>query len=474
MKFIDELPLDDVTHCHQSSASGWGRLDVHARRVRTLYMETHRMIVISPNIYLRIRTMRDSPLLPGLKKIYIPYSPSRNVDLSSALFLASGSTLNMVQLDRNAISDRQFFVPFLSLLYIRSPGLSHLSLRGVESSASVEPIYRFTELQSLEIRLCNSHLDPQLLHELGQLPHLLDLIIYTGDIVTSGSIQPDAALLANPISTISNSKFGQLRRLQFVGTTTSINCMLNELEGSTNLTALRIDEVRNGRVQVGTDPDSSWRSSFEFKVISTFSAVEDIEIAHHDASDFTGNHRHRIEHVISASSLAPLYRLDKMKSFVFIDMVISGSDDDFRVLAASFPKLKKLVFPGQPLAFPIGGVFGGVGRTLACLYYLSQECPDLREVKIVLSFDISDNLNAIKNLPRPIVQNHHHPLKKLYIDSDFGQLELVQLDRVARFLDLIFPNLSILETNNKKRTEAANWTEINELRLVLQDARSNP
>jgi hypothetical protein len=166
MKFIDELPLDDDSNRHQSS--GWGRLDVHARRVRTLYMEPLR-IVISPNIYLRIRSMRDSPLLPGLKKIYIPDTKSlRDHDLSSALFLASGSTLNMVQLDRNAISDRQFFVPFLSSLYIKSPGLSHLALHGVEVSASLEPIYRFTELQSLEIRLRN----PQLLHELGQLPHL--------------------------------------------------------------------------------------------------------------------------------------------------------------------------------------------------------------------------------------------------------------------------------------------------------------
>ena len=35
LKFIDELPLDDDANGY----SGWGRLDVHARRVRTLYME---------------------------------------------------------------------------------------------------------------------------------------------------------------------------------------------------------------------------------------------------------------------------------------------------------------------------------------------------------------------------------------------------------------------------------------------------
>ena len=93
----------------------------------------------------------------------------------------------------------------------------------------------------------------------------------------------------------------------------------------------------------------------------------------------------------------------------------------------------------------------------------------------MLSYDISDNLNAIKDLPHPIVRNHHHPLEKLYIDSDFGQLlQPVQLVQVARFLDLIFPNLSILETNNSKTTEVANWTGIHELRLALRDARINP
>jgi hypothetical protein len=290
------------------------------------------------------------------------------------------------------------------------------------------------------------------------------LIIDTGDVVTS--IQPHA--LANPIP-IGNSKFSQLRHLQIVGTTTSINCILNEFEGLTNLSALKIDEVWKG--WVGTD--DSWRSSF--KVISTFSALEDIEITHD--SDLTGNRLGpRLEHILSASSLVPLFRLDNLKSFVIsFGIAISGSDDDLRLLlAGGFPKLKKFVFPGHPLAFPNGGHFGKVGRTLACLYHLSQECPDLREVKIAILLDISDNLNAIKDLPQPIVRNHHHPLKKLYIDSDFGELQPVQLVQVARFLDLIFPNLSTLETNNSKTTEAANWTGIHELRLALQDARINP
>ena len=443
MKFVNELPLDDDAN----GSSGWGRLDVHARRVRTLYMEPLR-IKISPNIYLRIRALRDSPLLPGLKKIYIPNDPS--LDLSSALFLASGSTLNMVQIYGNATSDRQFFFPFLSSLCIKSPGLSHLALCGVPLSASVEPIFRFTELQSLEIRLCDPRLHLQLLHKLGQLPHLLDLIIDTGSVASV--IQPHPT----PIS-FDNSKFRQLKHLQIFGTTASINCILDELKGSTNLIALKIDRVSE-------TSGSAWGSFFE--VISTFSAVEDIEIFNRP--------RDSIE--VSASSLAPLLKLENLKSFVInFNMVFSNSDDDFRVLAGGFPKLKKFGISVPPLPTDMWGIFrSDRGRTLACLYHLSQGCPDLREIRIAPSSNISDNLDAIKRLPHPIVRNNQHPLEKLYIDSDFGHLQPIQLVQVARFLDLIFPNLTTLETDNSKTTEAENWAGIHELRLALQDARINP
>ena len=414
--FSDELPLDDDSNRHQS---GWGRLDVHARRVRALYMEPLH-IVISPNIYLRIRAMRDSPLLPGLRKIYIPNSPS--LDLSSALFLASGSTLSMVELDGNAISDRQFFVPFLSLLNIKSPGLLHLAIRGAILSASVEPIYRFTELRSLEIRLCNPHIHPQLLHKLGQLPHLLGLII---DVATL--IRPHT----NPIS-IGNSEFRQLRHLHILGSTISINCILNELRGLTNLSALKINEVWDG--WAGISADSSWRSSFE--VISTYSAVKYIEITH-------DLNRPRGQYYLSASSLAPLFRLDNLKSFVTnLYITFSGSefyDDNIRLLAIGFPELERFVVSGS--LFPSRGF----RRTLACLYHLSQDRPDLREIKIALSFNISDNnnLNAIEGSEVPayrVVRNYDHPLENFYIDSDFGQLKSIQLVQVARFLELNFPN----------------------------------
>ena len=240
-------------------------------------------ITISPNIYLCINAMRDSPLLPGLKNIYIP--DGTHLDHSSALFLALVSTLNKVQLDDAAAADRQFFVPFLSSLYIKSPGLSHLAIRGPVLSGSLEPIYHFTKLQSLEMWFGNPDLHPQ-------LPHLLNLIIDIGGVDTSIKPRP------GPIS-ISNSKFRQLRHLQIFGIPTSISCVLDELKGLTNLNVLKIHEIRDG---TGV---SAWNSSF--KVISTFSAVEDIEISRLLVRFRRGHYIH------SARSLAPLFRLDNLK-----------------------------------------------------------------------------------------------------------------------------------------------------------------
>ena len=70
-------------------------------------------------------------------------------------------------------------------------------------------------------------------------------------------------------------------------------------------------------------------------------------------------------------------------------MAFSGPDDDFRLLAGGFPKLKKFVVSGPQLH---NRGFAAGGRTLACLYYLSRECPDLREIKIALWSNISNNL----------------------------------------------------------------------------------
>jgi len=140
-------------------------------------METPR-VVISPIIYLRVCDICDSPLLPGLKAIYIPDNNDA-IDFASAILLVLGASLNVVELNNSAISEKNFFIPFLTSLAAKSPQIGRLALRGTEN-ISLEHVYRLTNLQRLEIRLSDTYLYPQTLRRLGNLVDLLDLTLDVG------------------------------------------------------------------------------------------------------------------------------------------------------------------------------------------------------------------------------------------------------------------------------------------------------
>ena len=195
------------------------------------------------------------------------------------------------------------------------------------------------------------------------------------------------------------------------------------------------------------------------KQVSTFPAIENIQVTqleHSPSPDY---------YHLSTSCFYPLYQLNNLTSFVIINGSLSGSDEDFRFLTCAFPKLKKFVGPCA--------VYRQEGRTLACLLHFSQANRHLRELKISLGFDISDNLKAINVMGRPIIQDHQHPLESLHIASTFGSLDLPDMIQVAQFLDLIFPNLSTLKAygSDTYDSEVSNWTEIQQIRVALQAAR---
>ena len=422
---------------------------MHAPRVRALYMERV-YVAISPHVYLRIRSIRqrDTPLLPGLKEIYIPDDTS--LDLSSALLLASESPINLVQLNNSATSDRQFCIPFLFLLSVNSFNLTHLTLCGT-TDMSLELVPRFKKLQKLELRLSGTYLDSKILQDLGKLNNLLDMTLDAGSfqsIPTTWFFEGKSDL---PPST--NSPFIQLRKLRILGTPSSMSRILDEMNFLTNLTTLIIHETTDGS-RHDTDTESSWNRCFA--IISTFAAIEDIEITQLEPS-------HRRHHYsLSTSCFYPLYKLANVTNFVINNSTLSGSDDDFRFLVCAFPKLKTFVEPRANYR---------EGRTLASLLHFSEANRDLRELKVSLASDISTNLKAISVLGRPIIQNHQHPLLKLHIASDFGSLELPDMIRIAQFLDLIFPNLSTLEAYHSNEHEVSKWTKIQQIRVALQAAR---
>jgi len=239
--------------------------------------------------------------------------------------------------------------------------------------------------------------------------------------------------------------------MHLIGSPSSITRVLDDIN-SISLITLVIDETSNVTREKHTA--IYWKRLF--KQISVCHAIEDIEI--NQQTQQSWGHEH---YSLSISWFLPILKLNKMKRLVINGSALSGSDDDFRLLACAFPKLKELgVSPG----------YYSQGRTLACLLYFSQECPDLQEIRISLASSVLLNLDAVKKLPpHTIPVNHQHPLKKLYIHSQFGQIQPAQMVQVAQFLDLIFPNLAILETySSPTAVEISNWTGVQQTREALQ------
>lgn len=413
-------------------------------------METNR-VVISPIIYLRIRNLCDNPILPGLKAVYIPDSIPN--DSFSIIFLVSGASLDVVELNHSAISSRNFFIPFMSSLASKSPKLAHLALRGT-GNVSLEPVYCLTNLRRLEIWLPGSYLYPQTVRRLGNLPNLLDLTLDVGASIPV----PDIGQRLRISSPSSSRNPGGLRRLHIIGIPSSVTRVLDDLNIA-SLTTLVIDEITDtSRNQT----EGFWRRCFD--QISVCQAIEDIEI--NQLTSRSWGHDH---YSLSISWFSSMLNLNNLKSLVINGAALSGSDEDFRLLACAFPKLEKLVVPPAHYS---------QGRTLASLFHFSLHCPNLSEMKICLGFDIHKNLEAIKELSHPISVNQGHPLKKLYIKSQFDEMQSftahpTHLLRVAQFLTLLFPHLSVLEAYDPSQIKNSNWIAIQQIFLALSESPRN-
>ena len=428
----------------------WERFDIHAPRVRSLYLEPFKFrVVISPDVYLRIRSLcpRDTPLLPGLKEIHIPDHWKTSLNFSSAFFLASDSSLNFIHLDKSATSDRQFCIPFLCQLSANSPNLTHLALCGtVNMSLDLHLVLRFRNLQCLHLKLSGTYLGSQFLQDLGKLDNLLDLTLDTTSPIEG---------FGGPGTRPTNSTFIQLRKLHILGTPDSISRVLENIHVLLNLTMLTIHEKTD---EFGRNTESSQAWNRCFAIVSTFPAIENIQVTQLEHPPWKNHYR------LSTSCFYPLYKLNNVTSFVIENGSLSGSDEDFRFLACAFPKVKKFVEPCAGYR---------EGRTLACLYHFSQANRHLRELKISLAtLGISENLKAINVIGHPIIQDHQHPLESLHIASNFGSLTLSDMIQVAQFLDLIFPNLSTLKAYaGSVAYEVSTWTKVQQIRKALQNAR---
>lgn len=192
---------------------------------------------------------------------------------------------------------------------------------------------------------------------------MLDLTLDVGALIQTPGIETRL-----PIFSPSSDGAGKLRRLHIIGIPRSITRVLDDIN-LTSLTTLVLDEM----------PDSF--KSPMFDQVSVCQAIEDNKINQKPRGD---------PDILSLSWFSLLLTLNNVKSLVINESALSGSDEDFRLLACAFPKLKKLAVPCA---------HSSPGSTLACLFYLSRYCPNLSEIKIGLWSRIDSDLEIIKKLP---------------------------------------------------------------------------
>jgi len=264
-----------------------------------------------------------------------------------------------------------------------------------------------------------------------------------------GTATPVAASHTRPSTYSPSGNFGMLKRLHIIGIPSSIARVLDNINLA-NLTTLVINEASD---DTGSHPESFWKRCFD--QISVCRAIEDIEI-NQLTNRYWGH-----EYSLSTSWFLSLFTLHNVKSLVINGSALSGNDKDFRSLALAFPKLKKFIVPPA---------YYSEGRTLACLYYFSRYCLELQEIKISIDCDIFKNIEAIKKLPHPIPVNRRHRLQKLYINSQFGEMQSAHTIQIAEFLHHILPNLSILESYDSNTTEASNWAAVQQFSVALESA----
>ncbi|KAF8153364.1 hypothetical protein B0H34DRAFT_723246 [Crassisporium funariophilum] len=412
--------VDNVYMLEDVVDSDWERFDVHARRVRTIYMEPLPSS-ISQDVYLQIQRIRSTHLLPALRELRIPDNSS--IHLSST-FLLPTEHLKMIELNNNAISNSQFIRQFLPSLSVTSPNLTHLILRGT-ATISLDLITRFTRLRTLEIQLSGTYLYPQNMEDLGNLEDLVELTLDVGPVnPTLAPIRTRRQQTSNEDNVaVPPRKFHQVRRLRLIGTPMSMSRVLDHMELKM-LETVVIDEVQD---QSGSQPGNFWLRCFERLSASHF--VTSIEI--NQAPQRTRGHD---QNSLDLAWISPLFVLSRVERLAITGGSLTGSDGSYRNLTKAFPALRTFIIPPAHHSH---------GMTLRSLSYFSQNCPNLQELKVCFGYNIAQNITALKDTQ--VSPRHHHALRNISVASQFGSFPVAQMVEVAQFLVCAFPNLTAIK-----------------------------
>lgn len=435
LKAIEDIQVTD-----------WLALDVYARRVKILCLDTTNRVIVLPYVYTMISQARSAPLLPSLKEIRLRANHSDNF---SDAFLVTGPHLKLVECTQPVVATPKFLIPFLFTALQCSPALQEFIIQG-NTQVDLRFVSRFKGLRRLDLKLTQNHLTPEFFNILGCLEHLNEISIHAG-LFSLTHIPPplrtDQHLpcLDPPASPM----FKALRSLDVSGSLKIISVVLLHITLD-NLISIRIQEESNGV----SNTELEWKFCCR-RLISSRNCLKKLEVLRYPRA------------VLQVKWMKPLFRLTRLESLIIRNGSFWASEDDISTLLRSYPSLKTLILPESwynDLNLESSDVWSLLSNSqprlavanVRSLINISNLCPLLEELRLPIGGGFKSARIQIKEaLASQTVKckksSKRHPLRTLGLNSSFEALQNEDVASLARLIFRTYPNLEIFEGTGPNR-----------------------
>ena len=427
------------------SQADWDRLQYYSRKVK-LFAGTKSLTgdaKIHPSTYIRIAQLQSSPLFPSLRHLYYNLvSLDESIYKSiSHIFLFLSPLLDSLELYNIKGFENTIIGPFLATL--SSKTLSRIILDTGRMSADIlkKSIVHFKQLRSLVLRDAVFMSDFSLWEVLGTLPSLAKL--------TLTAIDPASHPMHVPENSNSQSEgpkyFEALKSLSVTGSFFLIQHLLSFID-SPYLKSIRLYPViKHVRFNHDHEPEDLLTPSMSMVASKWSQSLKEFELTTNDSCVLSHDpHNYPI-----SKCLTLLTDLHEMQTFYLYGWRMENMDCDVRRLVTSWLKL-------ETLWLPLDDTF----ISLSTLRIIAENCPKLRRLQVRLD---ASNIPLFDTSSKSL----HHNLEVLNVPfTSSSQTTLGSQIQTTRYLDFIFPNLSIITRPND-----VHWSGIRDLLKLCQDAR---
>lgn len=372
--------------------------------------------VIAQFTYVRLIQLRRSPLLPTLRQLRCP---SVDLTLPTTLFLLSPTLEHIELLDIPAAQDH-LVGSFLSALADELPALKHLTLHGHLSQHLLSYIPSLRNLSSLKLWEGKGSPKQELsLEEIGELPHLTNLVINLRHPRFGGG-----------------SGFRGLKNIQMTGWNRHLAKKLADL-GALRMESISLVTSGNMGGKTKKDPSHPLGRCLDIMCSRWPDSLRAITIA--------GPSLRRL----SVTDLSPLLDLRHLDTLHFGNQRLLLSDSNVELLASAWTQLRSLQLPPSSEL-----TLSGVRSLAAC-------CRGLKYLRLALN-----TASISRHVVGPPMPAHH--LDTLAIGS---KLPIGSLPLAARCLDRLFPCLKTVHADDEHNGDQ--WRQVYDLIWMCQAVRSD-